>query len=409
MARKRYYPSRNDLSSPQSLERALRTILDTVYSIQDSAGGTSLDTGGSGEPELIEDEQTILQQVTQVNTVLSADLAAALPAVQTALQSGGSNPLDLSNLSGRTATKQLAAVEARTQFPQAATAGDGDLVQYGPKLMRYRMPSVSPPSASTIPPHPLSQSGRYVGVGRHDYSRRRIYHQPVSWVAALTSVGEPAPAISGTIGASGDQQPFTSAAEVDSDAGLYQRYGAVSYASKSYPIAYPLATNQAREVHFYTHVTTPVAGMVTQRDWIGFHFTDHLGPPPFGALSPFNTDTPAVQLIAFRYSTAAGDTSWKCCSLGTVGTMQVTDSGVLGHATQAQDLEFEIHLVSTSDGPATPVLQRVEFFINNMLVATHFGTVADPLPINSLGWIVNFRTLAAVAIAPRIGNVVIEW
>lgn len=116
------------------------------------------------------------------------------------------------------------------------------------------------------------------------------------------------------------------------------------------------------------------ADITVLRMWIGL--TDATAP------SPMNTDDPAgVNQMAFRFSTAAGDTTWQCTTKD--GTTQgVTNSGI----TVASNTRYEMR-IDASDGT------QVKFFINGVLVATR----STNLPTNTanLQMIAQLRTLEA--------------
>lgn len=103
-----------------------------------------------------------------------------------------------------------------------------------------------------------------------------------------------------------------------------------------------------------------------------------------GAPAPFNADDPAgANLMGFRYSTAAGDTTWRCVTKdGT--TLGNTDSGV----TVVADTRYEMAIDATVAGTVT-------FYINGALVATR----TTNLPTNgaSLQMFCGVRTLENVS------------
>jgi len=73
--------------------------------------------------------------------------------------------------------------------------------------------------------------------------------------------------------------------------------------------------------------------------------------------NPSGSDTPSNQMAGFRYSTAAGDTTWNCYTRG-AGSGTTTDSGI-PVATGA----FTLRMVLTGT--------LVQFWIGGLLVATH--------------------------------------
>ncbi len=97
---------------------------------------------------------------------------------------------------------------------------------------------------------------------------------------------------------------------------------------------------------WYTRLSS--ADTTLQRHWVG-GFADN-------AATVAGSDTPGNHLAAFRYSTAAGDTKWQCCTCD--GTTQSSaDSGVTADLAWH---EFMIQRIGSS----------VYFYIDQVLVAT---------------------------------------
>lgn len=80
------------------------------------------------------------------------------------------------------------------------------------------------------------------------------------------------------------------------------------------------------------------------------------------------TNTPNVNLLAFRYSTGASDTTFKCCAMSVGGTMSVSDSGVTVSANTIYDF-----IVDGTNKTSC------SYYINGSLVAT----ISSGLPATS--------------------------
>lgn len=119
-------------------------------------------------------------------------------------------------------------------------------------------------------------------------------------------------------------------------------------------------------------IRTDDADITNTRIWTGF--TD-------GSPNSFLDDTPDDNVIAFRYSTAEGDTNWMCAAIaGTGASGAYTDSGIA----VAADTEYTLE-VRTIAGEAT-------YYINGTLVAT--TTTPLPSATTGLGWSAHIQTLA---------------
>lgn len=124
------------------------------------------------------------------------------------------------------------------------------------------------------------------------------------------------------------------------------------------------------------------ASIAVQRTWIGLCSAD-----------PMASDTPAVHLMAFRYSPATDTTAfWRCVTDNASGTPTVTTTTVAITTTTS----YRLRIVCDAGGAA------VRFYINGILVATHTTTL--PTSTQNLGHICKVRTLEAVAKSIRFGR-----
>ncbi len=93
-----------------------------------------------------------------------------------------------------------------------------------------------------------------------------------------------------------------------------------------------------------------------------------------------NADSPAFNVIGFRYSTAAGDTTWKCCVSVAAGTT-VVDSGVA-----ISTGSFKLRILKNASGD-------FGFWINDVLVTTILASdthmPAAATAIKFAGWVDN--------------------
>jgi hypothetical protein len=106
----------------------------------------------------------------------------------------------------------------------------------------------------------------------------------------------------------------------------------------------PTLVAGAKQVHHFK--IRPASGNVTsQRIWAGIF-----------AANPGALDTLASVGAGFRFSTAAGDTTWKCCAFGSAQTL--VDSGIT--VTDATVYQLTIDLRTAG---------HVLFYINGVLVA----------------------------------------
>lgn len=106
------------------------------------------------------------------------------------------------------------------------------------------------------------------------------------------------------------------------------------------------------------------ADITNTRIWAGFS-----NASPAGHID----DTPDTNTIAFRYSTAEGDTNWMCCTIaGTGASGTYEDSGIAFVA----DTEYILEIVTN---PGT-----VDFKINGVVVKTITTTL--PSATQGLGW-----------------------
>lgn len=122
-------------------------------------------------------------------------------------------------------------------------------------------------------------------------------------------------------------------------------------------------------------VRTDDADIADTRIWVGF---SNVSP------ATHLDDTPDGFDIAFRYSTAEGDTNWMCVAInGTGATGTYTDSGVAVVANTEVTLE-----VRTSPGEA-------KYYIDGDLVATI--TTNLPSATQGLGWFFMVHNIAAAS------------
>jgi hypothetical protein len=199
----------------------------------------------------------------------------------------------------------------------------------------------------------------------YDAPPRRLKRASVIWDAAsiLSNVGVGAHTPSGTNGTAGNNDGFwnfrTTAASANDDAGWL-------------PITATYQVNNNEPSIYYWRIRTSTSIAVC-RIWVGMFTAD-----------PMGSDTLVANSVGFRYSTAAGDTTWSCRS-SDGASVQASDSGI----TVATSTLYEFKLINRG-GPGTPTW---DFYINGNRVATHTTTVPSAVTIKMQSEI---RTLEAV-------------
>lgn len=129
----------------------------------------------------------------------------------------------------------------------------------------------------------------------------------------------------------------------------------------------------------FVRIQTTVAAM---RTWIGYFD----GGASLSSI--ISNDTPGTTYAAFRYSTSAGDTTWKCVT-EQGGSRTISDSGITVDTTGR---EFEVDVTSGT---------RVVFRIDGAAVCTNTANLPSA-SVNARG-VIYTRTLEAVAKNVRIG------
>lgn len=111
------------------------------------------------------------------------------------------------------------------------------------------------------------------------------------------------------------------------------------------------------------------------RVWIGLCSSTHAN---------MNSDDPvATSLAAFRYSTDAGDTTWRCCTKDGTTLMNV-DSGIaIGTTIKNFQIAF------SADG------NTITFLINSVIVATITTNLPSVSADLRTGWVIETRTTVA--------------
>jgi hypothetical protein len=124
------------------------------------------------------------------------------------------------------------------------------------------------------------------------------------------------------------------------------------------------------------------AAITTARHWIGAFSAD-----------PNASATPTSNYAAFRYDTTADSASafWRTVTDSGTGTPAKTDTTVAVAANTAYTMRIRM---SATD---------VKFYINDVLVATHFNTL--PTATTGLGYYVGVTTLAASARTIKVGRI----
>lgn len=123
-----------------------------------------------------------------------------------------------------------------------------------------------------------------------------------------------------------------------------------------------------------TRMTTGAA-VTSERVWVGFGTGG-------GSVQQPDSDTPLTHSAVFRHSTVASDTNWQALT-SDGSTTQTTDTGVLVVA--ATQYIMEIRVVSAS---------RIEFYINNALVAANTTTLPTASSVTTYGLHVYTQTAA---------------
>lgn len=358
-----YYPAQHELTTPAKLERALRLIIDTQRSTA-ARLQQQLDSGGSvGAPTnpATTPPAPATQTIIQPTQIVVGNIDAQLSVIRDALQDEGSTELNVGGLDGILRQPQRALVPTITLPPPTTTAIEGQLQYYDYKLLRFTK----------------GDPQLYVGVAGSDYKRRRASVTVIPSTATEYAVG---PAVTVTV----------SGAHTSGEDGYRMATGAVignwsgwNAASGDWWASPP--NERSDEVTLHCHLRLDsVTTFSSVRYWVGFF-----------SGNPNASDAPAVRHAAFRLSTSAGDTSWKCIT-SNGGAQTIKDSGVVVPTTYAgARYQLEIHWHE----------YRVDFYINNSFV----GSSAATLPANVCSWYATVTTLAAAARAIEPESLVVEW
>jgi len=121
--------------------------------------------------------------------------------------------------------------------------------------------------------------------------------------------------------------------------------------------------------------------LTNRRVWVGLFSGD-----------PMLSDTPAVHLVGFRFSSTAGDTNWRCCADNGSGTPTDLDSGVAVAIYTAYTLAIEFYAGSGN----------VNFLINGEVVAS--TSTKLPTSNQNLGVVAQLLTTTAVALTFDISH-----
>ncbi|GEM_PF-4730130 len=171
----------------------------------------------------------------------------------------------------------------------------------------------------------------------HALSAARKFFAVNSAAATFQAMGVAAPTTSGTLANSNDDSSTwtraTSAASSGSTGGII---------SATFNLV-----RRAHDPQFYARVRTDSA-VDNARIWVGLC-----------SAAPGNSDSPAISLIAFRYSAGVGGNWYRCTKDGS--TLNAVDTGVACGA--STDFKLEI-VVDSAAGTA-------EFFINGTSVGTN--------------------------------------
>lgn len=382
-ATRRYYPSQEEMSDPQGMERVVKIILDTLYTVQDrqnqedlrSGAGTSgqvaaiRSSSGGGEVRDNVDRVQLIEQT--IETYITGDIDAQLNVIRDDLQARGTHPLYIGGLAGETLDPQFAKVEKTSSFPASLLAAEGELKLFDHKLLRYDK-SLGP--------------GRYIGVGASEYSRRRHTTMILPGRSTADQVG------GGTL-----TTTFSSA----TSAGNFTHFINASSSHAGWDMPYTQGTYRAYPssgsdvvIYYCRMKLDDDNGYSALRYWFGLSAADGGSAPT--TVTMMASDTPAVHYACFRLSTNASDTEWQCVTDNGSGAPTVTGSGVgVATADAGTEYELEIHWKQT----------KVEFFINNIKVATSSST----LPGQGLGWVALGKSLDGTSRGPLLNTVVIEY
>lgn len=119
--------------------------------------------------------------------------------------------------------------------------------------------------------------------------------------------------------------------------------------------------NQGSIIDFFMATGDQTNQQLTMKYWIGlFNLVGR-------SITASSDTTPATDFAAFRFSTAAGDSNWKCCTRDNVGT-QVVDSGVpVINNNNGPGVRYRLTIQVVGDGTN---VTSVIFAINGATVAT---------------------------------------
>ena len=248
---------------------------------------------------------------------------------------------------------------------------DGEILQDGPSLPAAKgLPLISGGTVGAARNAPLFSApppnAYYLSPSPH---RRAMWWQALNNAATtLTAVGASALTAAVTItnnivnGVGKFQNAQTSAVLNNSAGWISPTIDETNY-----------GLNWTAAAHIYTGPS-----IATQRIWVGCVATD-----------PVATDT-LIDGAAFRYSTSAGDTTWKAV-VGTGAASTVVDTGVV----VAISKEYRFFIDASTPG-------TIYFWINEVLVATITTTL--PGINDGVGPAVRIRTLAAAHATLGVGK-----
>jgi hypothetical protein len=362
-----YYPSSADLRSPEGIERSLRLLVDSLYTVARDSIRSKASPATSPAPNASTGSSSTLPAAPIVSqTVITGDIDTQLSVIKTALQTGGAQELDVTNLKGRLSEPQTVVVEESSTPPATTRVIKGTLAYHDYKLLRY------------------DPNYGYHGLGRSDF--RRSQHQIISrpGTTSIDQIGGPAATeYFSSQTAHANYIKYTTAATANDTAGIS--------VTGSHRVG--TASNQADVLVFHAGIAIdPDTTVSNVRYWVGLY--THLGAAPAWGL--FGVDNPTGEHVAaFRLSTGASDTEWKCVT-GDGANINVLGSGVAVPASsQEVYYDLEIHWK-----PST-----VTFFINGQMAARS----SVYLPGANMGYECRVEALTNSARSMLIRNIALEF
>lgn len=191
--------------------------------------------------------------------------------------------------------------------------------------------------------------------------------------ATVTAVGTPAPTLTAT------------AASADEADGRWLNQTTTAVIANASGVISGFNVTQRSWISEAVFTVKTGAAITTARHWVGL----------FSA-SPDAAATPAISLAAFRYDTVSDTTAfWRCVTAGGSATQQVTVTTIPVAVTTAY--RFRVKLLAAS----------VEFYANDVLVATHTTAATLPVSTTQLGYGVRITTLAAATRSIKWGRVAV--